>query len=548
MSTSAAVLRAIGAETRAEIRGSRVEIDGRPVGILVPYLRIDVDDTNAIRRAGIIDALGLRIRHSDRSQHLKLSPSGPIEKIVFDTAEQFRCEALTDPALIGVKTNTAAAFDRWSTTAAANNIGDTGLGLLIFTITQMLRSRLLRQPTTEQVDDLIESTRANLGRLVGHALGELPSLIDDQLAFSKPALEIARLVAEMIDDAEVSRNSTPASVERNRLVVQLDWDALEAEIAVEAGESHRGDSTDDYRIYTTAHDVECTGGQLYRSISLRKLRTELDRSIRDQAVSPSRLGQQLRPLFYRPGQDGTEGGHDEGLLDRARLAQIVADPLNHFVYRQPITRPVTDAVVSFLIDTTGSMKVQNYGSVAVLVDTYVRALEMIDVRTEVLGFSTASWAGGQSAKQWQATGSPPYPGRLADGLHIVYKSADQTWRQARHGIAAMLRTDHYREGIDGEALAWAVARSRLRPEPQRHLVMISDGLPMEASTTAHNRDEFLFDHLRGVVDSAEATGDVRLGAITLDHDMTEFFSRTTTADLSGPLTLSSYGALKRLFG
>jgi len=146
--------------------------------------------------------------------------------------------------------------------------------------------------------------------------------------------------------------------------------------------------------------------------------------------------------------------------------------------------PECDVVVSFLVDTSGSMKTQRYEAVAVLLDTFARALDLAGVKSEVLGFTTKSWSGGKPMKQWRRDGMPDSPGRLSELQHIVYKDAQSTWRQARNSIAAMLRTDHYREGVDGEALLWAWERLLARPESRRYLVMISDGSPMLISIPA----------------------------------------------------------------
>ncbi len=544
---SAAVVRAVGHQPNAELRGTRLEVDEIPMGIVVPYLSLEFDEVDE-RRRGVADALGLRLRHSDRSLHLELSPTAPIERIVFDVCEQFRCEALVDPSLAGVQANISRAFDRWSDHALGNGIGDTGTGLVIFTITHMLRARLLRTLAKENVDDLIESTRANLGRLAGHALREMPKHIASQRDFAVPAAELARLIGELLSDTSVTDPDEPSSeaVERNRLLIPTGWADLENELAFADVEGAAVAPPSDYHIFTTIHDVETTGSALYRAPVLSRLRRDLDLAVGAQAVSATRLAQRLGPLFHRHTESGFHGGHDHGRIDRARLAQIVADPLNPFVHEQPVQRLTTDAAVTFLVDTTGSMKVQRFEAVAVWCDTLVRALEQLDVTTEVLGFSTVTWAGGESRKEWTAAGSPEPPGRLADTLHVVYKGAEQTWRQSRHSLAAMMRTDHYREGVDGEAIEWAAARLRRRPEQQRVLVVISDGEPMEATTATHNRDSFLFDHLRHVVSSIEHRGDLIVGGIAIDGSVEESFARATTADLEGTLTLSSYAALHRL--
>ncbi|MEM7273632.1 MAG: cobalt chelatase [Actinomycetota bacterium] len=548
-------LRAVAGQPDVELRGARTLVGGEPLVVVVPYLaaRPDTDadtdpDPRRPDRRGVVDGLGLRVRHSDPDLHARLAPTPLLERIVFDIAEQFRCEALADPALPGVRSNTAAAFDRWSDSAQASRIGETGVGLLVFTITHMLRARLLRRPAGESVDELIEGTRANLARLTGHALQALPALIDDQVAFAEPAGEIARLVAELVADADESADEVPESIKANALLASLDWELLVslAETPVDGAAPPPPDA--DYQVFTTAHDREMMADTMYRAPVLRRLRADLEQHRAEQAVSVSRLTQRLRTLFATWREDGWSTAEEDGALDPTRLAQIVADPTNPLVNRRPRPQPTGDAAVTFLIDTSGSMKRQRYESVAVLVDTLVRALEPAGAVTEVLGFSTGAWAGGRAVEDWRAAGAPAAPGRLAELAHIVYKEFDQTWRQARFGLAAMLRTDHYREGVDGEALLWANRRLVSRPERRRILVVISDGHPMEAATTNHNRDGFLADHLRAVAARIEADGAVALGAIGIEQELDEYIAASVALDLTETLTIGAYDVLHQLFG
>lgn len=554
-------LRAVAREPKAEVHGTRLEVDRRPMAIVVPYLALDAiaerHGTAPGRRRGVLDAIGLRLRHSDRALHLELSPEPPLERVIFDIAEQFRCEALADPLLLGVRSNTTAAFDDWSEAARSGGIAETGIGLLVYTATHLMRYRLLGIATSEMVDEVIESTRFALAKLVGHAMRELAPNVADQRAFADPAREIARLIAEMAGDGPDAVVQVSEAVTRNRLLIPVDWDTLEEELAGAESDLDTGPlAGSDYRVFSREHDVEKTGAKLYRESTRQRLRVELDAHVAAQSVSVARLAQRLQRVFPAVRLDGWSHGEDDGLLDPGRLSQIVVDPANPFVRRLPREVQTGDAVVSFLIDTSGSMKVQRFEAVAVLVDTFVRALEMAQIKSEVLGFTTASWGGGKPQNEWRSAGEESHPGRLAELQHIVYKSADQSWRQARLSIASMLKTDHYREGVDGEALEWAAGRLAQRTEARRALVMISDGVPMQTATANHNRDGFLGDHLRSVARAIE-TGrlgsvsgggsPISLGAIGIDHDLAEFVANSVRLDLAGTLTIGTYDVLDALF-
>ena len=71
---------------------------------------------------------------------------------------------------------------------------------------------------------------------------------------------------------------------------------------------------------------------------------------------------------------------------------------------------------------------------------------------EILGFTTKHWKE-DSREKWMKM-MFTLPGRLND-LHIIYKSADTPWRQAKNNIGLMLKEGLLKENIDGEALKWA---------------------------------------------------------------------------------------------
>ena len=74
------------------------------------------------------------------------------------------------------------------------------------------------------------------------------------------------------------------------------------------------------------------------------------------------------------------------------------------------------------------------------------------VKVEI-GFTTKHWKG-DLLEKWMKN-YKPLPGRLNDLRHIIYKSADTQWRQAKNNMGLMLKEGLLKENIDGEALKWA---------------------------------------------------------------------------------------------
>ncbi|MDN5002959.1 cobalamin biosynthesis protein CobT [Bradyrhizobium sp. GCM10027634] len=185
-----------------------------------------------------------------------------------------------------------------------------------------------------------------------------------------------------------------------------------------------------------------------------------------------------------------------------------------------------DAIVSLLIDHSGSMRGQPmlFAARAALIASDL--LDSLGARQEVLGFTTARWKGGRSWEKWLRNGRPPYPGRLNDLLHIVYCSAGEKL-SARH-CAAMLRPDLVKENIDGEAVEWAVSRLRQREERRKCLIVLSDGAPVDDSTLQANGGGYLDDHLRRVTGEIEQAGDIQLAAIGIGHPVEHYYKQGIT--------------------
>jgi len=180
-----------------------------------------------------------------------------------------------------------------------------------------------------------------------------------------------------------------------------------------------------------------------------------------------------------------------------------------------------DAVVSLLIDHSGSMRGQPMLSAARAALVASDLLDRLGAKQEVLGFTTARWKGGRSREKWLSDRHPSYPGRLNDLLHIIYCSAGEKL-SARH-CAAMLRPDLIKENIDGEAVEWAASRLRRREEKQKYLIVLSDGAPVDDSTLHANGDAYLSHHLRRVTSEIEQAGDIRLAAIGIGHPVGPYY-------------------------
>ena len=553
---TAASLRALSGSVSAEYKSNRVLLGAEPLRFASPYLVVDIQDAELPVVRGVADSLALRLYHSDAVLHQTLLPKAPLARIVFDILEQLRCESLAAASLGGVRSNVDEAFDAWCSGSRANGFVESELGVLLYTLIHMVRARLVRNIDNEDVAAIIEATRANIGPLIGKPFYQLPKHKQHQERYAIYATEIAETLSALVD-AEAVEQQSRAAGDRRIVALPPDWEPPDDNDPDDANASQQQTSLQHaaepletaggYHVFTREFDVQVTADDMYREAQLRDARRHLDKLVASQAVSVNRLALHLQRLFANPEPSEWFFGQEEGWLDARRLSQLVANPAYRQVFYQQREVPESDVVVSFLIDNSGSMKSQRFETVAVLVDTFARALELAGVRSEILGFTTTSWNGGRALQQWQAAGSTDNPGRLAESQHIVYKSADATWRASRRGIAALLKTLHYREGIDGEALIWAWQRLLARAESRRYLVMISDGSPMEAATANANGTDLLVDHLITVATQIDQRSAVHLGCIGIDLDTSHFITNSVDADLSGTLGNQSYAVLETLF-
>jgi cobaltochelatase CobT len=162
---------------------------------------------------------------------------------------------------------------------------------------------------------------------------------------------------------------------------------------------------------------------------------------------------------------------------------------------------------------------------AICADILSRTLERCSVKVEVLGFTTKHWKGGSSREKWMKNNKPVLPGRLNDLRHIIYKSADTPWRQAKKNMGLMLKEGLLKENIDGEALKWAYSKVIKRKEERKILMVISDGAPVDDSTLSANTSSYLEDNLKKTVKWIEKNSSVELLAIGIGHDVTRYYDK-----------------------
>ena len=408
--------------------------------------------------------------------------------------------------------------------------------------------------------------------------------IENQKEFEKLSIQFLQKI-KIIDDVpeedeDIDQNKSPGStneIDDNEIEMQPNSDEtreddikdLQAEIDIDIEESPENiDDTSiqeeietslypqnefinnnkkDYSIYTTNFDEIIEAKDLVTSEESIRLRNQLDNLIKPHIATIGKLANRLQRLLLAKQNTSWNFNLEEGILDNARLHRVIANPGYPLSFKEETENNFKDTVVSLLIDNSGSMRGRSISLAAICTDIIGSTLERCQVKTEILGFTTKNWKGGDSKKLWIINGNRSNPGRLNDIRHIIYKSADNSWRRSRKFFGAMLREGLLKENVDGEALAWSHERLMKRPEERKILIVISDGAPVDDSTLSANREDFLDNHLKEIILKIENDSPVELQAIGIGHDVTKYYKNALTINRAEDLGEVLLGELTKLF-
>ena len=578
----AATLRALGHEPAFDLAytADKPSCYGDQARVPQPGRALAAEQVAEVR--GWADSFALRKRHHDAAVHAAGlpeagHPESGVARDIFNAVEQARIEAIGGADMAGVALNLARMTDSRIKTDAivrARTADEvpmaTALGLLV-------RERLTGLAPPRIAEAALALVRADIEAKAGGHLDDLAANVDDQAAY---AMVLRRVLSDLglgtdpdaesqsdeepSDDADdddspgdegdeqdegdggsdssvetrAEESSEPADDSQTR-EVDMDTDSVsDAEMGEEGKEgitpwrpnAPLADLTPDfdYHAYTYAYDETVSAEELCDAEELTRLRGYLDQQLLHLQGAVTKLANRLQRRLLAQQNRAWDFDQEEGLLDPARLVRVVTSPAHALSYKVERDTKFRDTVVTLLIDNSGSMRGRPISIAAICADILARTLERCAVKTEILGFTTRAWKGGQSREKWLAEGRPAKPGRLNDLRHIVYKPADAPWRRTRKNLGLMMREGLLKENIDGEALLWAHNRLLCRSEDRRILMVISDGAPVDDSTLSVNTGSYLEKHLRQVIKWIESRSPVELIAVGIGHDVTRYYERAVT--------------------
>jgi cobaltochelatase CobT len=535
---------------------------------------------------GHADAAALSVACHDPKLHERLAPPGGEARQVFEAIEQARVEAIGAQRLQGVAANLAARIEQRYERSRFAEVAERSEAPLPDALGLLVREMLTGQIPPAKARAIVNLWRPWIEGRARSLLERMPEMLSDQEAFGRLTRDLlaALNLADQFDQqqnedqqsSESESDPNAADTEDENAEGEQRADLSDARSERDANSERALDDREDgstdrldrdadaselprrsepwrpnlsvlenpeafgYKVFTRSYDETVNAEELCDPDELERLRSFLDKQLQALHGAVARLANRLQRRLLAQQNRGWDFDLDEGMIDAARLARVIVDPMHPLTYKQERDTEFRDTVVTLLLDNSGSMRGRPIMVAACCADILARTLERCGVKVEILGFTTRAWKGGHSREEWLNALKPPLPGRLNDLRHIIYKAADAPWRRSRRNLGLMMREGLLKENIDGEALTWAHNRLLARPEQRRILMMISDGAPVDDSTLSVNSGSYLERHLRQVIEEIETRSSVELLAIGIGHDVTRYYRRAVTVtdaeELAGVMT------------
>jgi len=576
--STAIAIKALGKKGTLEVAFAPYASSVTDERVTLPVIADDVPAAGVAAVRGAADAASLRLRYHNSVLHAARMPQeGGSARFIFDAMEKVRCEALGARLWRGVAHNLDTVLANLIPVGGVQSETKMDEGAFARVLSLYAYEKFTGRnflPEASPLQDVLEKADPFLARL--------QNCLEDQDAFAKTVLQLIASYQsipvpppqekefEKNDTSQENKESENAD-EKNDEHEELQAEANQKDTGKEdaealeavAGGDKSAEAQDDektqtasenaldgppttYRVFTTQYDEVVGAEQLCSSAELVRLRALLDRHMRPMQSVIVRLANRLQRLLMAQQRRTWDFDLEEGILDGARLARIVVNPLQALSFKAEKESDFRDTVVTLLLDNSGSMRGRPVTLAAMTADILARTLERCGVKVEILGFTTRAWKGGMARTAWDRAGRPAMPGRLNEIRHIIYKSADAPMRRARANLGLMLREGLLKENIDGEALLWAHRRLMMRGEKRRILMVISDGAPVDDATLSANPGNYLEEHLKSVIAWIEKRSVVELVAIGIGHDVTRTYRRAVTltdADQLGGAVMTELASL-----
>lgn len=540
-------------------------VDGKAAALAlgVAHPRQPIHSRTAAAR-GYSDIVAHVARYHQHKLHRQLQPASALQTRLFNEFERARCEVLGGEKYSGSASNLAAFWNDHGTAELTSSRSDTerqvlqiiaivreyfGLAFTAITSTgfakvfrQKHRITLAKLQESIQTQDefallalqIIESTGLNSTDVNESSHDLKPADVDDETCTEDSSDRTAEHEQTDTDDVlSVTLREEDSGIGEANATKDSAIDTPDATANRDAPVTTESDGAltdaqhthNDYQIFSLAEDEIVRAHDLCSQEQLVSLRELLDQHSRRHAQVIGKLSGKLQRVLMAEQSRHWEFNLAEGVLDTARLTRVVTQPMAPLSFKQETDSQFKDTAITLLVDNSRSMLGKPIAIAAACSDLLSQTLERCGVSVEILGFTTTELHRGPLHDRWTRSGASPNPGRLNGLRHIVYKPFDTPYRRSRMNFGVMLMKDLLKQNIDGESLLWAYQRLLRRPENRKVLIVISDGAPIDTSTMAANRTNFLVEHLNNVIKQIENGEQAELLAIGIGHDVTQYYQR-----------------------
>lgn len=283
-----------------------------------------------------------------------------------------------------------------------------------------------------------------------------------------------------------------------------------------------------YTIFSNQFDEIIIPKKFIAKNELENLRNQLDLKIAKLNSISKKMNLKLKRKLLSKKNTYLDFDASGGVLNRKKLVNLVLSPLIEDVWINSKAHEYHDTTLTILLDNSGSMRGNPIVMSAMACEIIAEILEKFSIKTEIIGFTTSDWKGGRVRKLWEISGRKKNPGRLNELRHIIYKSFNQSFKKSKINLGLMLKEGILKENIDGEALLFARSRLIQQSEKRKILMVISDGTPVDDSTTCNNDGDILSDHLRHVINMIEKRGKIEIIGVGIGHATDEFYKNSIT--------------------
>jgi len=550
-------VRSLSSSEKIEVSFGNESSKSEKNSIRLPELTPINNKLNYNQIRAVADSKSLRHRFSDLETFKRFEPEGNISKRLYKISEKIRCEKIGTSYFRGVKNNIETYYQERVSGLDLKSSEDR----IIESFENYLRTKFLDFRDNSQIEKKLKSYKKDLNDKFKDKINKLNDFTLDQAKFNSL---ISELIANMnldekLDEEEKKddekNNDDKQNKPDNQEKQAKEKEDKQEEMSIDSGipdlenEAKESDQADEdieiedssqpdlrkkgksalgdinYKTYTEEFDEIIKAEELENLEELTRLRKNLDQQLLQLKNFISKLANKLQRKLLAKQNRSWNFDLEEGLLDTSKLPRIIMDPFNSLSFKKEKDIEFKDTLVTILIDNSGSMRGKPISVAAICADILSRTLERCAVKVEILGFTTKHWKGGSSREKWMKNDKPTLPGRLNDLRHIIYKSADTPWRQAKNNMGLMLKEGLLKENIDGEALKWAYNKMNRRKEERKILMVISDGAPVDDSTLSTNTSDYLESNLKKTVKWIENKTNIELLAIGIGHDVTRYYNQ-----------------------